>query len=212
MSKSLLSFLITAAMAATAHGGDLKTFSFDCEAWGEGAPPADVFVVEGTITVKALEKNKVLEVGIDPLVAANAQFATSANGSASIEAKVLATKAGRSAPIFGVAVHGQSGYRLMAVPVKKELQITKGEEVVKTVPLEWTSGSWLKMKLEVKKGADDKWTISGKAWPADGAEPKDAQITAEDSKLKGQGKCSIWATPFSGTPIDFDDIKLQIEQ
>ena len=36
-------------------------------------------------------------------------------------------------------------------------------------------------------------------------------IKHEDKKLKGQGKCAIWATPFSGEPVFFDDIKIAIE-
>jgi hypothetical protein len=212
MSKPFLTLVLAAALAASAQAGDLKSYTFDCEAWSEGPPPADVFVVDGTINIKAVEGNKAIEIGTDPLVDANAQIGTSANGSASIEARVLGTKAGRSLPRFAISVHGQSGYRLMVFPVKKELQLLKGEEIVKTVPLEWTSGAWLKMKLDVKKGADGKWTIAGKAWPATGAEPADPQITHEDTGLKGQGKCSVWATPYSGTPIYFDDIKLQLEQ
>jgi len=212
MTKPSLTLAFALALATSTRAGDLKSYTFDCDAWSEGAPPADVMVVEGTINIKALEGNKAIEIGADPLVDANAQIGTSANGSASIEARVLATKEGRSLPRFAVSVHGQSGYRLMVFPVKKELQLCKGEEVIKTVPIEWTSGAWLKLKLDVKKGADNKWAITGKAWPAAGTEPKEPQITHEDTGLKGQGKCSVWATPYSHTPIYFDDIKLQLEQ
>jgi len=61
-------------------------------------------------------------------------------------------------------------------------------------------------KGDVKKAADNKWLITCKAWPADAAEPAEAAITHEDATLKGQGKCSIWGTPFSNTPIYFDDV------
>lgn len=212
MRKPFLALLLSTALAATTQAGDLKSYTFDCEAWSEGAPPAEVFVVDGTIKIKSLDGNKAIEIGADPLVDANAQIGTSANGSATVEARVLATKAGRSSPRFAVSVHGQSGYRLMLFPVKKQLQLLKGDEIVQTTPMEWTSGVWTKLKLEVKKGADNKWTIAGKAWPADSPEPKDPQITHEDTGLKGQGKCSVWATPYSGTPIYFDDIKLTLEQ
>ena len=59
--------------------------------------------------------------------------------------------------------------------------------------------------------AEGKWTITCKAWPADAAEPKEAAITHEDATLKGQGKCSIWGTTFSNTPIDFDDVKIEVD-
>ena len=195
----------------------MNTFSSDCEAWAEGTPPADVFVVGGVINVKALQGNKALEIGVGgELGQANAQLGTSAKGAASIESRVLATKMGRSFPSFGVGIYGNSGYGLMVAPAKREIQIVKGDEntatVLKTAPAEWTSGAWLKLKFESKMGADKQWILTGKVWPADGPEPKEPNITVEDSTSKGQGKCSIVATPFSGTPIYFDDIKLQIEQ
>ena len=217
MRKSLLPLLVIAALAVSAPAGEMKTFSFDCEAWGEGAPPADVFVVNGSITVKAVEKNKALEVGVGgELGQASAQLGTSAKGAASIESRILATKMGRSFPSFGIGIYGNSGYRLMIAPAKKEIQIVKGDEttavVLKTASAEWTSGAWVKLKLESKMGADKKWVLTGKVWPADGAEPKEPSITVDDDSSKGQGKCSIVATPFSGTPIYFDDIKIEIEQ
>lgn len=217
MSKALLSLFSFAALVASASAGDLKKFSFDCEAWAEGAPPADVYVVAGVINVKAQDGNKALEIGVGgELGQANAQVGTSAKGAASIEARVLATKMGRSFPTFGVGIYGNSGYRLMLAPAKKEIQIVKGDEntaaVLKAGPAEWTSGAWLKLKLESKMGDNKQWVLTGKVWPANAAEPKEATITVEDSGSKGQGKCSIVATPFSGTPIYFDDIKLEIEQ
>jgi hypothetical protein len=204
----ILSTLLLAAIAAHA---DTKKFSFDCEAWAEGEPPKEVFVVEGKINVASKDKNKVLEVGVGELVEACALLGESANGSASIEARVFGTKQGRSMPRFAVGVHGQSGYRLVVFPAQKQLQLVKSDEVVKSIPFTWTSDSWVKLKLEARKVAEGKWTITCKAWPADGAEPQEAAITHEDTTLKGQGKCSMWGTPFSNTPIYFDDLKVEVE-
>jgi hypothetical protein len=203
-----LAFSLLTAGAAFA---DPKKFSFDCEAWAEGEPPKEVFVVEGKINVVAKDKNKALEIGVGELVDACALLGDSANGSASIEARVFGTKQGRAMPRFAIGVHGQSGYRLVVFPAQKQLQLAKGDEVVKSIPYTWTSESWTQLKLEVKKGADNKWAITCKAWPADAAEPKEASITHEDTTLKGQGKCSMWGTPFSNTPIYFDDLKVEVE-
>lgn len=200
-----------ALVAATTAFADTKKFTFDCEAWAEGEPPKEVFVVEGKINVAKKDNNKALQIEIGELVEACALLGDSANGSASIEVRVFGTKQGRSMPRFSIGVHGQSGYRLVAFPAKKELQLTKNDEVIKIVPLTWTSDAWLKLKLEAKKVAEGKWTISAKAWPADAVEPAEAAVTHEDPTLKGQGKCSIWGTPFSGTPILFDDVKIEVE-
>jgi hypothetical protein len=209
MNKTL-PFVLLVVATSFAHA-EPKKLAMDFEAAEEGTPPSQIMVVEGAITVKAMNGNKVLEIGLDPLVDANALIGDSANGSATIETRVFASKAGRSYPRFGVGVHGQSGYRLIIFAAKKELQLVKNDEVIKSVPFEWKSEAWTKLKLEVKKVAEGKWSLSGKAWSADAEEPKEAQITHEDATLKGQGKCSIWGTPFAGTPISFDDIKIEVE-
>jgi hypothetical protein len=208
MKRTLALLLLLAAGTVQA---DPKKFSYNCEAWAEGEPPKDVFVVEGKFSVASKNGNKVLEIGVGELTDANALLGDSANGSASIEARVLGTKQGRSMPRFAIGVHGQSGYRLVVFAAQKQLQLMKGDEVVKSVPFSWTSDAWLKLKLDVKKVAEGKWTITARAWPADAAEPAEPAITHEDATLKGQGKCSIWGTPFSNTPIDFDDIKVEVD-
>lgn len=211
MKKRLrLSILLLSAISLTASA-EPKKLVLDCESWSEGEPPKDVFVVEGVFSVVTAEGNKALQVNVGELVDANAQIGESANGSASIEARVFGTRAGRSVPKFGIGVHGQSGYRLVAFGARKELQLAKGDEVIKVVPLTWKSGEWFKMKLEVKKIEEKKWTVTAKAWPAGEAEPAEAVMTHEDATLKGQGRCSIWGTTFSNTPILFDDLKVEVE-
>ncbi|WP_265595797.1 hypothetical protein [Verrucomicrobium sp. BvORR106] len=208
---SRTSALLAALLLPLTLSAEPKKFSFDSEAWEEGEPPAEVFVVEGKFSIAAKDGNKGIQIGVGELVEANALLGDSARGSASIEAKVFASKQGRSFPRFAIGVHGQSGYRLTVFPAKKELQLIKQEEVVKSIPYTWTSDAWLKMKLEAKKVAEGKWTVTGKVWPATEAEPAEAQFMVEDTTLKGQGKCSIWGTPFSNTPILFDDVKVEVE-
>lgn len=209
--KARFLILLLSAIAITASA-EPKKYVFDCEAWELGDPPKDVFVVEGKFSVVAnKDGGKALQVEVGELTDSNALVGDSAAGSASIEAKVYGTRQGRSVPKFAVGVHGQSGYRLVAFAARKELQLTKGDEVIKVVPLTWKSDEWFKLKLVVMKVDEKKWTISAKAWPAAGEEPKEALITHEDATLKGQGKCSIWGTTFSNTPILFDDIKVEIE-
>lgn len=195
---------------AHAYGADLKTFTFTAEEWPEGDPPKEVFVVEGTIKIAAKDGNKAVMVSPENLVDASAQFAVSAAGDSVIKARVFASKKGRSNPRFGVAVHGMSGCRLIANAPKKLLELVKGDEVLTSVPLTWTSDTWLWMKLEAHKQGDV-WTITGKTWAADATEPTEAQLTQTIKGIKGQGKASVWATPYSSTPIYFDDIEVGVE-
>ena len=200
------------ALSSLASAADLKTFTINADEWAEGEVPKEVFIVEGKITITAKNGNKAIV--IDPgaeLTDACAQVATSAAGESSIEARVFASKRARSVPKFGVSVHGMSGYRLLVNAAKKQLELVKSDTVVASIPFTWTSDAWLKLKLEARRGAGDAWLITGKAWAADAAEPAEAMIKAEDKGLKGQGKTGLWGTPYSQTPIYFDDITVKIE-
>lgn len=199
--------------AAAAAAAAPQSFEIKVDDWAEGEVPKDVFVVDGTFRIAAREGNKAILVDPNPITDASAQLAVSAAGSASIEARVLAFKRGRSTPRFGISVHGTSGHRLMVNPAKKQLELVKNDQVLASVPYTWTADAWVKLKLEARKGAaaGDAWTLTGKAWPADGAEPAEPQIKHEDKGLKGQGKCALWATPFSGEPVYFDDVKITVD-
>ncbi|MFC5457417.1 hypothetical protein [Prosthecobacter fluviatilis] len=209
MKRLLLAASLLAA--SSLHAQQLQSFDIKADDWAEGEPPKDVFVVDGTIKIAARDGNKAIVVDPNPVTDASAQLAISASGNASIEARVLAIKRGRSTPRFGVSVHGMSGHRLMVNPAKKSLDLVKGTETLASVPFAWTSEAWVRIKLEAKKAEGDAWTITGKAWPADAAEPAEPLIKHPEKNLKGQGKCAIWATPFSGEPVFFDDIKISVE-
>ncbi len=198
-------------LASALHAQQFQTFDIKVDDWAEGEPPKEVFVVDGTVKVATHDGNKAIVIDPVPITDASAQLGVSASGTASIEARILATKRGRSTPRFGISVHGMSGYRLLVNPAKKTLELSKGDQAVTAVPFTWASGQWLKVKLEVGKEPSGTWSIHGKAWPSDAAEPATPLIKHKDNGLKGQGKCAIWATPFSGEPVFFDDIQVKVE-
>jgi hypothetical protein len=210
MKRLLLAACLFASASLFAQ--QVQTFDIKADDWAEGEPPKEVFVVAGLIKIAARDGNKAIVV--DPgteLVDASAQLGVSAAGNASIEAKILAIKRGRSTPRFGISVHGMSGHRLIVNPAKKALELVKNDQTLVSVPFTWTSEAWVKVKLEAKKGAGDAWSITGKAWAADAAEPAEPLVKHEEKALKGQGKCAIWATPFSGEPVFFDDLHISVE-
>ena len=203
--------LLFALLFTVAQAGESTSLKITAEDWAEGAPPKDVFVVDGTIQVTSQDGNKVLTVQPDPITDASAQLGVSAAGEASIQAKVLGTKRGRSSPKFGVAVHGMSGHRLLLNAPKRQLELVKNDEVLATAPFTWASGAWVWLKLEAKRGEGEAWQITGKAWAADATEQAEASIKHADQGLKGQGKVSLWGTPYSEQPIHFDDIEIRVE-
>lgn len=192
------------------HADEVKSFSFNADTWAEGDVPKEVFVVDGTIKIAAKDGNKAIMVDPTPITDATAQLGDSSTGTSTIEARVFASKKGRSTPRFGVSVHGMNGYRLIVNIGKKQIELVKADQVIKSAPFTWTTDTWMKLRLAAKKISDTEWSISGKAWPADGVEPTEPALLHSDTAMKGQGKCAIWGTPFSEMPIYFDDIQVSI--
>lgn len=201
---------ISALLLALAISGqaaeEKKSALFDCESWAEGEVPKEVFVVDGTIKVAGLDGNKTIMIAPDPITDATAQLGDSSRGSSSIKARVFASKRGRSTPRMGLSVHGMNGYRLWLNAAKKQLELVFGGEVVTTAPFTWVSDTWTQLRLDVTQVSEKEWSITAKAWQADGEEPKEPQIKISNPAVKGQGKCAIWGSPFSEKPIYFDDI------
>src|SRR5947209_415782 len=75
-----------------------------------------------------------------------------------------------------------------------------------TVPLTWTPATWTHLKLRVTKVNDKQWRIEGKAWPDPQPEPDHWTIAFDDTEEPPAGRASVWAEPFSGKPLRFDDL------
>ena len=99
-----------------------------------------------------------------------------------------------------------SGYKLQVAPGKTALELLKDQEVKASVPWDWKSGTWMKLRLQVRKVKDGEWKIEGKAWPQNGAEPMGWTLTFEEKEDPVAGRASVLGSPFSGTPIWFDDL------
>lgn len=212
--KLLLFSIVGISFSANANEASaLKSFTFDCEAWAEGEPPKEVFVVEGDIKIASHDGSKTIKIESIPIVDATAQVGDSAAGTSVVQARIFASRKGRSVPRFGLSVHGMSGHRLLVNCAKKQIDLVKSEEVIASAPFVWTSEIWTNLKLGVTRTAEGNWKIEGKAWAQGTEEPKEALITHEEpaAKIKGNGKVAIWGTPYSETPIYFDDIKVEIE-
>ena len=126
---------------------------------------------------------------------------------ATASARFFGTKKGRKFPAFGVSLGGVGGYRLQVSAGKKTLEIFQGDELRQSVAYEWKDESWTSLRVQVRK-AGAAWIIEGKAWPAGTPEPAAWTITFETKEEPPAGRAGIWGSPFSGTPIRFDDLDL----
>jgi len=171
-----------------------------------GKVPEDFLVLDGGFVVKQEEGNKVLELPGAPLDSYGVQFGPAETSDVSVSARIKGTAKGRRFPTFGIGLNGVSGYKLQVSPAKKMLELYKDQDLKQSLAYEWKSGQWARLRLQIRFVKEGEWKIEGKAWMDGSPEPAQWMITFEDKEAPTAGKASLSASPFSGTPIQFDDL------
>lgn len=174
-----------------------------------GKLPDTLMVLGGEFTVKADGTNHVLELPGAPLDSYGVLFGPVEKDGVAVGARIFGTAKGRRAPTFGVGLGGVGGWKLQVAPGKQVLELLKDQEVKAKVTFAWKSGEWTQLRLQVRKLADGGWKIEGKAWAQGGAAPKEWMISADEKEEPIGGKASVIGSPFSGTPIWFDDLVVE---
>jgi hypothetical protein len=200
---ALIALLIFAPDTAAAE----PAYHNDFEKAEVGGVPEEFLVLDGNFEVKEEGGNKFLELPGAPLDAFGVLFGPAAREDVTVTAKILGTGKGRRFPTFDVGLNGVGGYRLRVSPGKKQLEIIRNDTVKAAVPLEWESGKWTFLKLAVLK-EEGKWAIAGKYWQEGAEEPAAPVITFADSEAPPAGRASIHASPYSGLPIRFDELRV----
>jgi hypothetical protein len=173
--------------------------------------PGDFLVLDGDFAVKESEGRKVLELPGAPLDTFGVLFGSSTNAGVCVSARIYGTSKGRRAPSFGVGLNGVNGYKLKISPGKNSLEIYKGDVSAASIPFNWKSGAWTVFQLQVQAVGGDDWKVEGKAWVQIEPEPKEWMITLDEKSPPHDGRPSIWGSPYSGTPIRFDDLRITSE-
>lgn len=196
------------AVCAAAHAQISLPYQNDFQAAEVGNVPEGFQVIAGNFKVQQETGSKFLELPGAPLDSFSVLFGSSQGDGVVVSAKCFGTKTGRKFPTFALGLNGGGGFRLQMSPAKKALEIFRSDLSKATVPFEWTSGEWTFLKLQVRKTAD-KWLVEGKAWLASAQEPATWNIVLEETNAPPTGRASLWGSPFSGTPIRFDDVLLK---
>ncbi len=177
-------------------------------------------MLEGGFVVKQDGDNRFFELPGSPLPDADcgALFGPAQREGLCVQARVFGTRQGRRFPALGVGLNGTSGYKLMVSPAKGLLVLTKSVEgedrPIATAPYEWQSGTWTVVRLQVRKVKENSWKVEGKAWAQSAKEPDAWLITHDDVAKEPDkdaprpGRPAIWAMPYAGTPIRFDDLRI----
>jgi hypothetical protein len=173
-----------------------------------GKLPDGFVVLQGGFAVREDGGNKFLELPGAPLDSFAVQFGPAETDNIAVSARIHGNARGRRFPVFGVGLNGVSGHRLQVSPAKNALELFKDDELKASVPFAWTSDQWTMLRLQVRKSKAQEWEVQGKAWAESEAEPAKWMISTSLSEQPIQGRASVFGSPFSGTPIRFDDLKV----
>lgn len=168
--------------------------------------PDDMLVLDGAFAVKQDGGNKFLELPGAPLDTFGVLFGPTTNANVAVTARIYGTGKGRRFPSFGVGLNGAGGYKLKVEPSKDKLELYKGDDVITSVHFKWKSATWTMFRLEVRPAGQGQWTVQGKAWDSTAKEPDQWAITYNEKTEPTPGRASIVGSPYSGTPIRFDDL------
>jgi hypothetical protein len=171
-----------------------------------GKVPADMLVLDGAFSVREEGGNRFLELPGAPLDTYGVLFGPAGSGEMEVEARCFGTATGRRYPTFAIGLGGVAGYRLQVSPGKAEVEIYRGDEDRASAPCRWQSGQWTWLKLRVRKVAEGRWRVEGKAWNANGVEPSEWTVGFDDGEPPKPGRAGLFGSPFAGTSIRFDDV------
>ena len=207
MKKSLVAALGSVAVAVGLQAA-VTLYENDFDKSEVGSVPGEFLILQGEFTVKQDGTNRVLELPGAPLDSFGLLLGPAQREESSISARILGTSQGRRSPTFGVGLNGAKGYTLQVVPAKAAIEIARDGSIRKSLPFEWKSGVWTHFYLQVRKVNADTWRISGKVWIEGTPEPPIPTIEWDDKEEPNNLRASIWASPFSGMPIRFDNLRV----
>jgi hypothetical protein len=183
-------------------------FECDFQKLQPGPLPEDFKVVRGEFAVKQEGTNRFMELSVEQLNTFGVLLGPERGAETSLQARLRGWPTGKRFPEFGVGLGGAKGYQLWLMPAVSEVQIRRDNEILARAPFAWKSGEWVHMQLELRASGDGRWLVAGKAW-MDGDKPAaDALVRHELSEPPATGRASLWATPYSEKPIQFDDVRL----
>lgn len=202
-----LTALIAADAPPAAPAAPPGPYFNDFQKTPTGKAPEEFTALAGEFSVKEEAGNRFLEVSAEPVDGDVLLFGPKDLTAADVRARIFATSIGKRFPEFGVGCGDAGGFRLVLMPGQDAIEIRKGDEPLTKAEFKgWQSGRWTSFRLRASAADGGKWRVEGKAWPASAKEPEAWSITYDSAEPPPAGQASLVASPYSETPVRFDDL------
>ncbi len=198
--------LLLSALAVLAGQGEDLRIGF--EESPPGRPPEGFLVLSGRFAVAEEDGGRHLRLPGAPLEEFGVLFGARTSEGVRVEASFRGRSRGRLHPSYGLGVHGLGGWRLMLSGSRGKLELHRGRKAAASADIRFLSGGWTRLALEAVPLGSGRWRLRGKAWDADGEEPRDWALEHAAQGPDAPGRASLWGLPFSGLPIGFDDLSI----
>ena len=175
-----------------------------------GSEPENLFILDGAYSVSEEKADRRLTLPGSPVGDFGLLFGPRVREkSLSLSFSFLMTRQGRRLPALAAGLGGVRSYRFRFNAATKEILLTRQEEEIGRVAFTWESGVWWRARFQALPGDGERTRIRLKLWKREQEEPGGWLFDQLDAKAFTGGKCALWAYPYSGTPIHFDDILIE---
>ena len=175
-----------------------------------GSEPENLFILDGAYAVSQEKNDKRLTLPGSPVGDFGLLFGPRVREkSLSLSFSFLATKKGRRLPALAAGLGGVRSYRFRLNAATGEILLFRQDVQIGKVAYQWESGAWSHVRFQAIPGDGEKTRIRLKLWTRGEDEPDEWLLDQVDPNGFAGGKCALWAYPYAGTPIHFDDLKIE---
>ena len=174
-----------------------------------GTEPENLFILDGAYAVTQEENDKRLTLPGSPVGDFGLLFGPRVREkSLSLSFSFLATKKGRRLPALAAGLGGVRSYRFRLNAATKEILLFGTTLKLGRLPINGKAVPGTAFVFR-RFRAGENTRIRLKLWKRGEKEPDEWLLDQIDPSAFAGGKCALWAYPYSGTPIHFDDLKIE---
>lgn len=175
-----------------------------------GSEPENLFILDGAYAVSQEENDKRLTLPGSPVGDFGLLFGPRVREkSLGLTFSFFATKKGRRLPALAAGLGGVRSYRFRLNAATRQILLFRQDVEIGKVAYQWESGAWSRVRFQALPGDGEKTRIRLKLWKRGEEEPKEWLFDEIDPSAFAGGKCALWGYPYAGTPIHFDDLKIE---